>query len=198
MGAAVDAWLSVDRGILVPQRPGERRHWTRYRRVFVQSPRCHLEEYEAERFGKQPTRVLFPQPFVLTIAKRCHYRGESFVRGTIMRRNISVLAVVVLVGVVTFVMLRAGGPKSGEIKDEAMLANRSVSSFPAADEDYFAAMDNGAKLNVEEVKGRDMWLVWSGGNDRFWDELIKDSFGTFDLLKTISSALSALIRPRTL
>ena len=69
-----------------------------------------------------------------------------------------------------------------------MLANRGVSSFPAADEDYFAAMDNGAKLNAEEVKGRDMWLVWSGGNDRFWDNLIKDSFGTFDLLKTISSA----------
>ena len=61
-------------------------------------------------------------------------------------------------------------------------------SFPAADEDYFAAMDNGAKLNADEVKGRNMWLVWTGGNDRFWDELIKDLFGTFDLLKTISSA----------
>ncbi|HZY52684.1 MAG TPA: hypothetical protein VFE73_05560 [Reyranella sp.] len=105
-----------------------------------------------------------------------------------MRRNVSVLVILLLVGVVTFVMLRAGGPKSGEIKDEAMLANRSVSSFPAADEDYFAAMDNGAKLSAEQVKGRDMWLVWSGGNDRFWDNLIKDSFGTFDLLKTISSA----------
>ncbi|MFI5033118.1 MAG: hypothetical protein ACHQPH_20685, partial [Reyranellales bacterium] len=98
------------------------------------------------------------------------------------------LAILVIVGVVTFVMLQASGPKSGEVKDEAMLAKRDVTSFPAADEDYFAAMDNGAKLNADEVKGRDMWLVWSGGNDRFWDELIKDSFGTFDLLKTISSA----------
>ena len=105
-----------------------------------------------------------------------------------MRRNISVLAILVIVGVVTFVMLRDCGPKSGEVKDEAMLAKRDVSSFPPADEDYFTAMDNGAKFTPDEVKGRNMWLVWSGGNDRFWDELIKDSFGTFDLLKTISSA----------
>ena len=32
-----------------------------------------------------------------------------------------------------------------------------------------------------------MWLVWTGGNDRFWDRLTHDTFGAFDLLKTISS-----------
>jgi hypothetical protein len=32
-----------------------------------------------------------------------------------------------------------------------------------------------------------MWLVWTGGNDRLWDRLTRDSLGTFDLLKTISS-----------
>ena len=32
-----------------------------------------------------------------------------------------------------------------------------------------------------------MWLLWTGGNDRLWDRLTVDSFGTFDLLKTISS-----------
>src|ERR1700744_239579 len=105
-----------------------------------------------------------------------------------MRRNIWLLATLLLVAVVTFIILQPSGPKSGEVKDEAMLAGRDVSTFPAADEDYFAAMDNGAKLNPDQVKGRNMWLGWSGGNDRFWDELIKDSFGTFDLLKTISSA----------
>jgi len=32
-----------------------------------------------------------------------------------------------------------------------------------------------------------MWLVWTGGDDRLWDTLNWKSFGTFDLLKTISS-----------
>ena len=25
-------------------------------------------------------------------------------------------------------------------------------------------------LTPDEVKGRNMWIVWTGGNDRFWDE----------------------------
>ncbi len=32
-----------------------------------------------------------------------------------------------------------------------------------------------------------MWLVWTGGNDRLWDEMTVKSVGTFDLLKTVSS-----------
>ena len=53
--------------------------------------------------------------------------------------------------------------------DEAQQAGRDAASFPAADEDYFQAMDNGVALTPDEVKGRNMWLVWTGGNDRFWD-----------------------------
>ena len=75
----------------------------------------------------------------------------------------------------------------GGVVDEARLANRSVASFPAADEDYFADMDGGARLSPEEAKGRNSWIVWSGGNDRFWDDLSKLSFGTLDFLKTLSS-----------
>src|SRR5215510_15805354 len=71
--------------------------------------------------------------------------------------------------------------------DEARLANKSVASFPAADENYFADMDGGAKLSPEEMKGRNTWIVWSGGNDRFWDDLSRISFGTLDFLKTLSS-----------
>src|ERR1051326_7949942 len=58
---------------------------------------------------------------------------------------------------------------------------------PAAD-DYFDAMDNGIELTQDERKGRNTWLVWTACNDWFWDELTKHAFGTFDLLKTISSA----------
>ena len=30
-------------------------------------------------------------------------------------------------------------------------------------------MDGGVALTPDEIKGRNMWLVWTGGNDRFWD-----------------------------
>ena len=64
---------------------------------------------------------------------------------------------------------------------------REVASFPAADEDYFHDMDGGAALTPDAVKGRNTWIVWTGGNDRFWDEISTKSVGTLDLLKTISS-----------
>jgi hypothetical protein len=78
-------------------------------------------------------------------------------------------------------------PPAGEVFDEARRANRPVASFPAADEDYFRDMDNGIALTPEEIKGRNAWIVWSGGDDRFWDGISKTSFGTLDFLKTISS-----------
>ena len=78
-------------------------------------------------------------------------------------------------------------PTSGEVRDEARLANRPAESFRAADENYFADMDGGVKLSPEEVKGRNTWIAWSGGNDMFWDNISKRSFGTLDFLKTLSS-----------
>jgi len=79
----------------------------------------------------------------------------------------------------------------GSVEDEALRSGRFASSFPAADEDYFHDMDQDAhgivKFGPEEIKGRNMWLVWTGGNDRLWDLMTVKSVGTFDLLKTISS-----------
>ena len=80
-----------------------------------------------------------------------------------------------------------GGPKPGEVLDEAKAAGRTAQSFPAADEDYFRQMDGGVALTSDEVKGRNTWIVWSGGNDRFWDTLSHTSVGTLDFLKTLSS-----------
>ena len=105
-----------------------------------------------------------------------------------MRRIVWSIGGLVLIALVAFWLLHDSGPQPGKVQDEAMLANRPASTFPAADEDYFKAMDNGVALSPDEVKGRNTWLVWSGGNDHFWDMLIKHSFGTFDMLKTISSA----------
>jgi hypothetical protein len=78
-------------------------------------------------------------------------------------------------------------PQSGQVLDEARAAGRSAASFPQAGEDYFHDMDGGATLTPQEVKGRNMWLVWTGGNDRFWNEMTQYTFGAFDLLKSVSS-----------
>ncbi|RXH54114.1 hypothetical protein [Granulicella sibirica] len=77
--------------------------------------------------------------------------------------------------------------QSGKVKDEAMLAGRLAESFPAADEDYFHDMDGGIPLSADEAKGRNNWIVWTAGNDRFWDLLSVKSVGTLDFIKTLSS-----------
>ena len=37
-------------------------------------------------------------------------------------------------------------PEPGTVKDEALTVGRTAESFPAADEDYFKAMDGGVDL----------------------------------------------------
>lgn len=78
-------------------------------------------------------------------------------------------------------------PEPGKVLDEASQAGRNGASFPQASEDYFHDMDGAVKLTPDEIKGRNMWLVWSGGNDYFWNRMSDYTFGAFDLLKSISS-----------
>jgi hypothetical protein len=109
----------------------------------------------------------------------------------------SLLKIVVVIVVLALVVLYAvtkwwrGGPQPGTVPDEARAANRAPDSFHAAAEDYFHDMDQTrdgvVALTPDEVKGRNTWLVWTGGNDRFWDRISIDSFGALDLLKTVSS-----------
>ena len=100
------------------------------------------------------------------------------------------------------------GHGSGAVLDEALCVGRTADSFPAADEDYFRDMDYGVTKTPKEVatglapylpgispeaatsaavKGRNNWIVWSGGNDRLWDVLSVDSAGILDFLKILSS-----------
>ncbi len=72
-------------------------------------------------------------------------------------------------------------------KDEAMLAGKTPADFPQAADPFFRDMDGGGVLTPEQEMGRNTWLVWTGGNEAFWDYLSHHSFGTFDLLKTLSS-----------
>ena len=73
-----------------------------------------------------------------------------------------------------------------------MRAGRTAASFsPAAldpsGHDYFHDMDGGLTLSPVEVQGRNTWIVWTGGNDRFWDVISVRSVGALDFLKTLSS-----------
>lgn len=100
------------------------------------------------------------------------------------------------------------GSGAGNVKDEALCVGRSAESFPAADEDYFADMDYGltrdpgavadalapylpgigpADAKAAAVRGRNNWIVWTGGNDRLWDVLATKSVGLLDLLKIVSN-----------
>lgn len=79
-----------------------------------------------------------------------------------------------------------GLPRSGQVLDEAQLVGRDVASFPAAGEDYFHDMDGGVALSQDEIKGRNMWNVWTGGNDRFWDRMTASTFGALDLLMVVA------------
>jgi hypothetical protein len=99
-------------------------------------------------------------------------------------------------GLVTLALVSVVGcskpqPQPGHVLDEARIAGRIAESFLAADEDYFHDMDMNKdgrlRLTADEIKGRNTWIVWTGGNDRFWDLISKSSVGNLDFLKTLSS-----------
>jgi len=89
---------------------------------------------------------------------------------------------------VAVIALAAGlaGCHEGPAKDEATLAGVADDTFVHAQTDYFKGMDGNVALSPQEAAGRNMWLVWTGGNDRFWDQMNHSTFGTFDLLKIVA------------
>lgn len=106
-----------------------------------------------------------------------------------MKRSQLFTGFTVLAGSVLLFSSCTGGsqPKPGTVLDEVRQAHRDAASIPAADEDYFHDMDGGIALNASEIKGRNTWNVWTGGDDRLWDKLTISSFGALDFLKTLSS-----------
>ncbi len=83
-------------------------------------------------------------------------------------------------------------PQPGTVQDEATRAGYKAAHFKAAGfskeaERYLDAMDGGVTLTSNEEAGRIAWVMWTGGNDRFWDYMANNTFGAFDLLKILSS-----------
>jgi len=123
-------------------------------------------------------------------------------------RALPVLAILALACCSTLPWQASCGHGAGHVVDEALCVGRTAASFPAADEDYFRDMDYGvtkdpAKMAAElapyvpgiapadataaAVKGRNNWIVWTGGNDRLWNDLSVESAGILDFLKILSN-----------
>ena len=93
---------------------------------------------------------------------------------------------------------KTGGSTGGKaVQDEAMQAGVDDKVFVHADEDYFKDMDGGVALSPAEIRGRNMWNVWTGGNDRFWDRMGTPTLGSFDLLKIVAPPLDSPLRRAT-
>ncbi|MBI3409888.1 MAG: hypothetical protein HY040_16235 [Planctomycetes bacterium] len=79
--------------------------------------------------------------------------------------------------------------------DEAKAAGKSAGDFPTATYDYFREMDmtfdrgkgQPLPLTVDQIRGRNTWIMWCGGNEAFWDWLGNHSYGFLDLLKLVAS-----------
>jgi hypothetical protein len=82
-----------------------------------------------------------------------------------------------------FVMLLSVAQSAGV--EAATIRERE---FPLAATDYFAAMDDGVRLDAEGVRGRNTWLLWTVGDEGFWDLLATESFGAFVCLACHSRA----------
>jgi len=71
--------------------------------------------------------------------------------------------------------------------DEATASGKDVADFPQTSADVFQAMDRGIALTPEEIAGRNTWMLWTGGNEAFWDYLARNGYGLVEFLKTIDS-----------
>lgn len=106
-----------------------------------------------------------------------------------IRKRYVALAIVAAV----VIWLVFSGPRPGHVVDEAKQAGLTAAAFNPIERidmarDYFHEMDRGVTLETKsEVNGRNMWILWTGGNDRFWDTSAALSMGNNDLLKTVSS-----------
>jgi hypothetical protein len=64
---------------------------------------------------------------------------------------------------------------------------RKPTDLPELEIDAFQEMDGGIELTPDQIKGRNTWNLWSGGDEQFWDRIAREGYGLFDLLKTLDS-----------
>ena len=83
--------------------------------------------------------------------------------------------------------LLLGGCTPKDAVDEATTAGKSVADFPETRTDPFQPMDGGIALTPDEIAGRNTWMLWTGGNEAFWDYMTRHAYGFVDFVKVIDS-----------
>jgi hypothetical protein len=71
--------------------------------------------------------------------------------------------------------------------DDAKAVGLTAADFPQTVANVFWQMDGGIQLTEDEIKGRNTWILWTAGNQAFWDRIARESYGVVDLLKTLDS-----------
>ena len=59
--------------------------------------------------------------------------------------------------------------------------------FPRRRADRFARWMAASQLTPDEIAGRNTWMLWTGGNEAFWDYMARNGYGLIDFLKVIDS-----------
>lgn len=95
---------------------------------------------------------------------------------------VSILAV----AAVTMWFLRS---RNRQPVDDAKAAGKTVADFPQTATHAFDEMDGGQPLSDDQRKGRNTWLLWTAGDQTFWDAMAQRDFGIADLLKVADSRL---------
>jgi hypothetical protein len=81
----------------------------------------------------------------------------------------------------------SGCRNNSSLVDEAKANNKTLADYPEESRDLFKGMDSDIQLTADEIKGRNTWLMWTAGNQAFWNYMAQHSYGLTDLLKTIDS-----------
>ena len=91
------------------------------------------------------------------------------------------------VAAVCAVLSIAGGCKLTQPPPVDNAGGRRPEDFPELGADVFKPMDGGIDLSADEIKGRNTWNLWTGGDEQFWERMSRQSYGMIDLLKTVDS-----------
>ena len=98
-----------------------------------------------------------------------------------------VTAIVVFCLITVLIVLSGCTVLRTPAQDEAKRQGKTPADYQETAADVFRDMDGGIALTPDEVKGRNTWMLWTGGNQAFWDYLANHSYGNLDFLKILSS-----------
>src|SRR6266566_959727 len=98
-----------------------------------------------------------------------------------------VVAALLVAATLTAGLILAGSNSGAEIPDDAKAAGLTAADFPQTSSRLFEEMAGRIKLTDAEGKGRNSWILWTAGNQVFWDRMANRLCGVVDLVKTLDS-----------